>query len=183
MTDRNWLIGTIRGFLRINDTEGGHVHSATSAYLLNKAADELDTVAASPSSLTVDFNEIQRGRIAGLREAAEILRKHTGYLRTGLMSREIDLHVQQAAREIVMLARDVESQINYPATGRSTARKGTMKLGDRVRKRSGSSWNGRICGFYTTSTTLVGHCVESEREPGSVQIYPEAALELVGDGE
>jgi hypothetical protein len=50
-------------------------------------------------------------------------------------------------------------------------------LGDRVRKRSGSSWQGRVVGFYTTALTLNGYAVESEREPGSVQIYPEAALE------
>jgi hypothetical protein len=52
-------------------------------------------------------------------------------------------------------------------------------LGDRVRKAKGSSWQGRVCGFYTTSLTPVGYAVESEREPGSVQIYPEAALEAV----
>jgi hypothetical protein len=50
-------------------------------------------------------------------------------------------------------------------------------LGDRVRKRSGSSWQGRVVGFYTTALTPNGYAVESEREPGSVQIYPEAALE------
>jgi hypothetical protein len=54
-----------------------------------------------------------------------------------------------------------------------------MKLGDRVRKRSGSSWQGRIVGSYSTTLTPVGWCVESEREPGSVQIYPEKALELI----
>lgn len=52
-------------------------------------------------------------------------------------------------------------------------------LGDRVRKMKGSSWQGRVCGFYSTSLTPVGYAVESEREPGSVQIYPEAALEAV----
>lgn len=54
-----------------------------------------------------------------------------------------------------------------------------MKIGDRVRKTKGSSWQGIIVGSYSTSLTPVGWCVESEREPGSVQLYPEAALELV----
>lgn len=54
-------------------------------------------------------------------------------------------------------------------------------LGDRVRKTKGSSWQGRIVGFYKTSLTPDGYCVESEREPGSVQIYPRSALELVDD--
>ena len=50
-------------------------------------------------------------------------------------------------------------------------------LGDRVRKPKGSSWQGRVVGFYSTELTPIGYAVESEREPGSVQIYPEAALE------
>lgn len=50
-------------------------------------------------------------------------------------------------------------------------------LGTRVRKRIGSSWHGTIVGIYTTEQTPNGLCVESEREPGSVQIYPEHALE------
>jgi hypothetical protein len=52
-------------------------------------------------------------------------------------------------------------------------------LGDRVRKTKGSSWQGRIVGFYSTALTPVGYAVESERESGSVQIYPEAAIELL----
>lgn len=63
-----------------------------------------------------------------------------------------------------------------------------FKRGDRVRKVKGSSWNGWVCGEYSTTLTPEGYAVESEREPGSVQIYPGAALELVqstavaGDG-
>jgi hypothetical protein len=52
-------------------------------------------------------------------------------------------------------------------------------LGQRVRKIKGSSWQGRVVGVYSTELTPVGYAVESEREPGSVQIYPEAALEAV----
>jgi hypothetical protein len=54
---------------------------------------------------------------------------------------------------------------------------GPFKLGDRVRKTKGSSWQGRIVGTYSTTLTPVGYAVESEREPGSVQIYPVSALE------
>lgn len=49
-------------------------------------------------------------------------------------------------------------------------------LGDRVSKKSGANWNGRVVGFYSTALTTIGYAVESEREIGSVQIYPEAAL-------
>lgn len=52
-----------------------------------------------------------------------------------------------------------------------------FRLGDRVTKTKGSSWTGRVVGFYTTSLTPEGYAVESENEPGSVQIYPRAALE------
>lgn len=57
-----------------------------------------------------------------------------------------------------------------------------FRLGDRVEKTKGSSWRGRVVGFYSTALTPFGYCVESEREPGSVQIYPESALALVEVG-
>lgn len=53
--------------------------------------------------------------------------------------------------------------------------------GTRVRKIKGSSWQGRIVGYYRTNLTPEGYAVESEREPGSVQIYPRNALELTED--
>ncbi len=52
----------------------------------------------------------------------------------------------------------------------------TFRIGQRVRKKSGSSWHGRIVGTYRTTLTDEGYCVESERETGSVQIYPAHAL-------
>jgi dihydrofolate reductase (trimethoprim resistance protein) len=51
--------------------------------------------------------------------------------------------------------------------------------GDRVRKKSGAAWQGRIVGWYSTQLTPEGYAVESEAHPGSVQIYPVAALERV----
>lgn len=53
---------------------------------------------------------------------------------------------------------------------------GPFNFGDRVEKSKGSSWHGRVCGWYSTSLTPLGYNVESEREPGSVQLYPAAAL-------
>lgn len=58
-----------------------------------------------------------------------------------------------------------------------------FNIGDRVEKISGSCWTGTVCGFYTTTLTPYGVCVESEREPGSVQIYPERALKKMWSGE
>jgi catechol 2,3-dioxygenase-like lactoylglutathione lyase family enzyme len=56
----------------------------------------------------------------------------------------------------------------------------TFVLGDRVRKKSGAAWQGRVVGWYSTALTPEGYAVESEAHPGSVQIYPVAALERVG---
>lgn len=58
-----------------------------------------------------------------------------------------------------------------------------LAIGDRVEKIKGSCWTGRVVGFYRTELTPYGVCVESEREPGSVQIYPEAALRLMWSDE
>lgn len=51
------------------------------------------------------------------------------------------------------------------------------QLGDKVKKKANSSWRGVVCGFYSTPHTPVGYCVDSAFEPGSVQVWPEAALE------
>jgi dihydrofolate reductase (trimethoprim resistance protein) len=51
------------------------------------------------------------------------------------------------------------------------------KLGDRVMKSRGAAWAGKVVGYYSTSLTPRGYAVESELHTGSVQIYPEAALE------
>lgn len=51
------------------------------------------------------------------------------------------------------------------------------QLGDKVCKKRGSSWRGTVCGFYSTPHTPQGYCVDSAFEPGSVQVWPKAALE------
>jgi dihydrofolate reductase (trimethoprim resistance protein) len=56
----------------------------------------------------------------------------------------------------------------------------TFKPGDRVRKKSGAAWQGKIVGWYSTNLTPEGYAVESEAHPGSVQIYPVSALERCG---
>jgi hypothetical protein len=55
----------------------------------------------------------------------------------------------------------------------------TFAMHQRVRKTSGSEWQGRICGTYSTELTPEGYAVESEAHAGSVQIYPAKALEAV----
>lgn len=50
------------------------------------------------------------------------------------------------------------------------------KMGAYVQKKQNSSWRGKVVGFYSTAATPIGYCVESHFEPGSVQVWPEAAL-------
>lgn len=54
-----------------------------------------------------------------------------------------------------------------------------FQKGQMVRKISGSDWFGRIVGFYSTTLSEHGYCIESHWHPNSVQNYPEKALELV----
>ena len=63
----------------------------------------------------------------------------------------------------------------------SEARK--FKLGETVYKTKGSSWKGKIVGFYSTELTPIGYAVESDSEKGSVQIYPEKALAAFKEGD
>ncbi len=56
-----------------------------------------------------------------------------------------------------------------------------MNIGDEVKKKSGSEWQGYVCGYYSTNLTPSGVCVESKDHLGSVQIYPMKALELVNE--
>ena len=54
-----------------------------------------------------------------------------------------------------------------------------FKMGDVVTKIRGSKWTGPVVGFYTGSMTECGYNVESKYEKGSIQCWPEAALELL----
>lgn len=63
--------------------------------------------------------------------------------------------------------------------GKMVADRRKYCLGERLTKNKGSSWTGRVVGFYSTELTPIGYAIESETEKGSVQIYPEAALRLL----
>ena len=80
----------------------------------------------------------------------------------------IDLSFMPRSAELAILRARLE-------TVEADAR-GPFKIGDRVTKVRGSSWTGIVCGTYSTKLTPVGYAVESENEPGSVQIYPAEAL-------
>lgn len=52
-------------------------------------------------------------------------------------------------------------------------------IGTMMTKKRGSSWTGRVVGYYSTELTAQGVCVESIYEQGSVQIYPINAMQKV----
>ena len=56
---------------------------------------------------------------------------------------------------------------------------GKFRVGDVVKKVSGSEWEGVIVGTYSTALTPEGYAVESMMHNGSVQIYPAKALEYL----
>nr|WP_063844478.1 trimethoprim-resistant dihydrofolate reductase DfrB4 [Escherichia coli]ABY55281.1 dihydrofolate reductase type 2 [Escherichia coli]UGU38312.1 dihydrofolate reductase [Escherichia coli] len=73
-----------------------------------------------------------------------------------------------------------KNEVSTSAAGRfAFPSNATFALGDRVRKKSGAAWQGRIVGWYCTTLTPEGYAVESESHPDSVQIYPMTALERV----
>lgn len=54
-----------------------------------------------------------------------------------------------------------------------------FRMGDLVKKSTGSEWEGRVVGWYSTEQTPEGYAVESSAHRNSVQIYPATALEAV----
>ncbi len=94
----------------------------------------------------------------------------------GEVDRQIAPRRSQQGLHMVQSSNDssspVASALGFPSNA-------TFRLGDRVRKKSGAAWQGRVVGWYSTSLTPEGYAVESESHQGSVQIYPVAALERV----
>mgnify|MGYP003527232192 CR=1 FL=1 len=52
------------------------------------------------------------------------------------------------------------------------------RFGNSLQKTKGAEWHGTVCGIYFTELTKEGYAVNSTRETGSVQVYPEHALEI-----
>ena len=68
-----------------------------------------------------------------------------------------------------------------PTVERYEQKAGPFLMGQRVRKKAGANWQGRVVGWYSTVLTPQGYAVESEFHPGSVQIYPVSELEPIDD--
>lgn len=81
---------------------------------------------------------------------------------------------------LVALESDGHSVVSLAPIAQA-APQGKFRMGDLVKKSSGSEWVGHVCGTYSTALTPEGYAVESEAHAGSVQIYPAKALEAVDD--
>lgn len=77
----------------------------------------------------------------------------------------------QAAEALRLAAFELRATLSAP--------QGKFRMGDLVKKSTGSEWEGRVVGWYSTEQTKEGYAVESEAHAGSVQIYPAKALEAV----
>jgi hypothetical protein len=73
----------------------------------------------------------------------------------------------------------VDPEPNFAALIAQTAPQGKFRMGDLVKKSTGSEWVGRVVGWYSTEQTKEGYAVESSAHRNSVQIYPATALEAV----
>lgn len=74
----------------------------------------------------------------------------------------------------------IEKQLRAALTRPAqTAPQGKFRMGDLVKKSTGSEWVGRVVGWYSTNQTPEGYAVESSAHRNSVQIYPAKALEAV----
>lgn len=82
----------------------------------------------------------------------------------------------QEARRVVARVGEENEKLKSYTQAQPFANASRFALGDRVTKLRGSSWTGAVVGFYSTKLTPHGVCVESENEPGSVQIYPDEAM-------
>ena len=91
----------------------------------------------------------------------------------------LEYHTQQTRpiHNTELAIEELRDALAAPATATS----GRFKIGDHVFKVKGSQWSGRIVGWYSTDLTPIGWAVESFIERDSVQIYPDAALELIDE--
>lgn len=98
------------------------------------------------------------------------------------VSRDIGESVQ-ALRQVSLKLATLTPSIRAQAL-EEAAKPGQFQRGDRVKKHSGSWWEGKVVGTYSTDQTPEGYCVQLDAHPnGPVQIYPAAALRALKGGQ
>ena len=137
-------------------------------------ADEIDDLKRRLS----EAHDALRRCVDGLKNGGKIGKECTHEFHL-LAANEVMLFSAKQVAEITALKRQLaETLKNAALSGASSDAR--WPLGMMVHKTKGASWRGRIVGYYSTDLTPEGYCVESAHEPGSVQIYPRAALALAG---
>lgn len=127
------------------------------------------------------MEEICAVSFVGHKAASELLREFTGkegglatvdwYMLRNKISDVISMtriDEREKCRQLLSEAekREVEARVGW-----------AFAEGDLVRKKSGSWWEGRVVGTYSTKQTPRGYAVQLDKPFGPVQIYPETALE------
>lgn len=130
------------------------------------------TTEVDPSSLEQRLREWVNSLPAGT-----LGQVHIGTLMSVARGVSVDRTIYSGSLMDELAHRDAAGVTAVPESGPVAGPK--FHLGDVVRKKSGSAWQGAVVGTYSTSLTPEGYAVESDAHSGSVQIYPAAALELV----
>jgi len=142
--------------------------------------DSHTAVQAALMAIEDERAKTEAARVEGLRQGIEAAGKATqstiDKLLDGWCLGSIPSNVHDLADYLARINDAIRALAPPAEPSRDEAVRGLFKIGDRVTKRSGSSWTGYVVGTYSTKLTPEGYAIESENEPGSVQIYPAAAL-------
>ncbi len=140
------------------------------------------TVIASPWSAAEHWKylaEQEREHAAELKARAAQTEQHPmAYAVFAANGNVVCFSTRRDHPSLVALERNGHSVVTLAPIAQ-TAPQGKFRMGDLVKKSTGSEWVGRVVGWYSTEQTKEGYAVESSAHRNSVQIYPAKALEAV----
>lgn len=125
----------------------------------------------------IDYTDVVRGHLAT--RPAQTEQQPFAYADPSDLNR-----MEKYGQACMTVWRDKQDCVSEPLFLRAapiaqTAPQGKFRMGDLVKKSTGSEWEGRVVGWYRTEQTAEGYAVESSAHRNSVQIYPAKALEAV----
>jgi hypothetical protein len=181
--------------------EGDYVGSSTAAETVTKLSAELSAVRAKLTEAQRERSEaralVASGAYNAAFDAGSSMWTYTVALcvermlvaeatcaqlvRAGSEAKQRQLAAEAALSAAIARAETAEAERDKARTVMWTVSGGTFRWGDHVRRKNATSWQGRVVGFYRTSLASEGYVVESEREPGSVQMCPVTALDIARD--
>jgi hypothetical protein len=158
----------------------GHENRSRGASTYNwrrSVVDEIRALIALRRSTETDKPGVRGALTLGLEAAAKWHDAEAERIRVLALDSDEPRRMHDAQDDHISHAAAIRALSASPLTEEQPAAK--FKRGDRVQKIKGSAWRGHVVGTYSTSLTPEGYNVESENEPGSVQLYPAAALETL----